>query len=678
MAERTTFARSSESEFIDLLSDSDGGDRASLTLENESASQVILENTGDGGDDDDDDDDVVFIQHNPTSARGTTLLHTAISDYGFRLTTGEKVVLDNDTKFHVHRIVQNTVNNTIHLFGWKLIKPVYVESGICEHTKKPLCRLFPQNFNELVAVLRIQQGQIGKFDGNLILDSVPLSRAVGVWEVIYTNRPFPAYSYYAAGIRTEDRTTNGVFFPKTHDKAHAEQFAPAVCRRKFVEEIDLRSKKKVAIQLLWLDPDECDPGKSSANVVRARKFREDITARVKEESVQTQQNDRFEVHGNVPQRGKKRARESGETIDLTDDDRAIRLEERPRLNNDIARSAPPRERAGRRRYQYSFVDICAGGGLVSRAATLAGLEVAAGLDISSVACKSLSLNFPAMEIMEMDVHEFCVYSGFNIKFVGDIMWISWPCQPHSYQNRGQNPERDAKNIATGYALADLIKKYKPRRIIMEQTDGIKTKNQGQHFRTCILALTTAEYNVRYKVLSARDHGGSHTRRRLIVLASIPGEKIPDFPTRTHGPAPGLEPYVTVNECITNIGPDATLHDIEEMRRRFRARPSKLPPVDGTKPLAYIIDTAGVQGLYSDGDRKFTIREQMRLMGLPDEHQLYAESSRNGTKRQADYTTQIGNGVVVPFGIAVIRKVVESLEETDREAEAWDSQEIVID
>ena len=69
---------------------------------------------------------------------------------------------------------------------------------------------------------------------------------------------------------------------------------------------------------------------------------------------------------------------------------------------------------------------------------------------------------------------------------------------------------------------------------------------------------------------------------------------------------------------------------------------------------------------------------MRLMGLPDEHQLYAESSRNGTKRQADYTTQIGNGVVVPFGIAVIRKVVESLEETDREAEAWDSQEIVID
>ncbi|KAI7298194.1 hypothetical protein KC315_g18154, partial [Hortaea werneckii] len=455
MAERTTFARSSESELIDLLSDSDGEYRASLTLENESASQVILESTGDG-DDDDDDDDVVCIQHNPTSARGTTLLHTAISDYGFRLTTGEKVLLDDDTKFHVHRIVKNTVNNTIHLFGWKLILPVEVEFAICKHTKKPLSRLLPQDFNELVAVLRIQQGQIGKFDGDLVLDSVPLSRAVGVCEVIYTNRPFPAYSYYEAGIRTKDHTINGVFFPKTHDKARAKQFAPAVCRRKFVEEFDLLSKKKVAKQLLWLEPDECDLGKSSADVVKARKFREDITARSKEESVQPQQNDRFEVHGNVPQRGKKRARESGETIDLTDDDRANRLEERPRLNNNIARNAPPRARAGGRRNKFSFVNICAGGGLVSRAATLAGLEVAAGLDVWSVACKSLSLNFPAMEIIEMDVHDFCVYSGFNTKVVGDVMWISWPRQPHSYQKRGQNPERDAKNIATGYALSDLI------------------------------------------------------------------------------------------------------------------------------------------------------------------------------------------------------------------------------
>ncbi|RMZ25778.1 hypothetical protein D0859_10158 [Hortaea werneckii] len=710
MAERTGFTRSSENECIDLLSDSDGGDRASLTPENDPASQVSLEDTSDE-DDDDGDDDVVCIQHSATPAKGTTILHSAISDYGFRLTTGEKVVLDDRSKFHVHQIVKNTSNNTIDLFGWYLVRPADVELKLCKHTNQPLCRLFEQPFNELVAVLRTREGEIGKFGANLILESVSLTRAIDVCKVIYTNRPFPAYSYMEAGIRVRDHATpNGVLYPKTHDRATAAQLAPAVCRRKFVEEFDLLSKKKVAKQYLWLEPDECDRGKSLANVVRAREFREDVIERLQRETARTCHNERFEFHANVPQRGKKRPRE---TVDLTDDVKADGIAERPsfevvqttrhlrrlslKSDNNIGRNALPREKAGRRRNPYTFVDICAGGGLVSRAATMTGLDVAAGLDISSVACKSLSLNFPAMEILETDVHDFCVDPGFNIKFVGDIMWISWPCQGHSRKNRGLNPERDAKNNAIGLVLEDLVKKYKPRRIIMEQTDGIQTTNQGQYLRGYILALTTAEYNVRYKVLPGRDHGGSHMRRRLIILASMyaesfpfayfknkanhghsPGERIPDFPTPTHGPAPGLKPYVTVNECLASIGPNATLHDIDERRRRFQAHPRKLPPVDGAKPLPAIIDTSGVHGLHPDGDRTFTVREQMSMMGLPDDHHLYAESSRGGTKVQADYLLQIGNGVVVPFGRSVIRKVVESLEETDREAEAWDSQEIVID
>ncbi|KAI7544657.1 hypothetical protein KC331_g6672 [Hortaea werneckii] len=696
MAEWTRFARSYENETIDLREDTppvieEEEDRPSLTPENDSASQVIFENTSDN-DDEDDDDDLVYVEHTFTPANNKTILHNAVSDRGLRLSTGEKVVLDDGSKFHVHQIVKNTSNNTIHLFGWYLIPPADVEFKLCKHRNEPLCRLFKQQFNELVAVLRTKEGEIGKFDANLILDSVSLSRAIDVCNVIYTNRPFPAYSYMEAGIRVRDYVApNGVLYPKTHDRASAEQIAPAVCRRKFVEEFNLLSKKKVAKQYLWLEPDECDRGKSLPNVVRAREFREDVIARLQKETARTQHDERFEFHANVPQRGKKRPRE---TIDLTDDVRTDGIAERPssgfmqttlhlqrlslKPDNNIGRNVPARNKAGRRRNTYTFVDICAGGGLVSRAATMTGLDVVAGLDISPVACKSLLLNFPAMEVLETDVHDFYVDPGFNVKFVGDIMWISWPCQGLSPKNRGLNPERDAKNNAIGLVLEALVKKYKPRRIIMEQTNGVQTKEQGQYLRHYILALTTAEYNVRYKVLSGRDHGGSHTRKRLIILASIPGERTPDFPTPTHGPAPGLEPYVTVNECLATIGPNATLHDVDERRRRFQIRPRKLPIVDGTKPLAEIIDTSGVHGIHSDGDRTFTVREQMSLMGLPDEHHLYAESSRRGTKRQVDYMVQIGNGVVVPFGSAIMRKVVESLEETDRKADAWDSEEIMID
>ncbi|KAI7181717.1 hypothetical protein KC316_g1217 [Hortaea werneckii] len=696
MAEWTRFTRSYENETIDLREDTppvieEEEDRASLTPENDSASQVIFENISDN-DGEDDDDDLVCVEHTFTPANNKTILHNTVFNQGLRLTTGDKVELDGGSKFHVHQIVKNTSNNSIDLFGWYLIPPADVEFKICKYTNDPLCRLFKQPFNELVAVLRTREGEIGKFGANLILDSVSISRAIGLCKVIYTNRPFPAYSYMEAGIRVRDHVApNGGLCPKTHDRASAEKFAPAVCRRKFVEEFNLLNKKKVAKQYLWLDPDECARGKSLANVVRAREFREDMIARLQEETARTQHNERFEFHANVPQRGKKRLRE---TIDLTDDVRIDGIAERPssevvqttrhlrrlslKPDKNIDRNAPARKKAGRRGNPYTFVDICAGGGLVSRAATMTGLDVAAGLDISSVACKSLLLNFPAMEVVETDVHDFCVDPGFNVKFVGDIMWISWPCQGHSRKNRGLNPERDAKNNAIGLVLEDLVKKYKPRRIIMEQTDGILITNQGQYLREYILALTSVGYNVRSKVLPGRDYGASHMRKRLIILASIPGEKIPDFPQPTHGSMPGLRPYVIAKECLASIGPDATLHDIDERRRRFQIRPRKLPVVDGTKPLPAIITTSGVNGIHPDGDRTFTVREQMSLMGLPDEHHLYAESSRRGTKRQADYMVQIGNGVVVSFGRAVIRKVVESLEETDREADAWDSEEIMID
>lgn len=108
-----------------------------------------------------------------------------------------------------------------------------------------------------------------------------------------------------------------------------------------------------------------------------------------------------------------------------------------------------------------------------------------------------------------------------------------------------------------------------------------------------------------------------------------------------------------------------------MRARHRSKPRKLPVANGDAPLKEIITTAGVRALHPDGDRWYTPREQMALMGLPNEHQLCGNN-------QKDFTTQIGNGVPVKLGEAVLKEVIKSLEESDREAEAWDNEHIVID
>ena len=87
--------------------------------------------------------------------------------------------------------------------------------------------------------------------------------------------------------------------------------------------------------------------------------------------------------------------------------------------------------------------------------------------------------------------------------------------------------------------------------------------------------------------------------------------------------------------------------------------------DGDAQLA-TIKCGGVQALHPDGDRWFTWREQMALMGLPDEHELHGVT-------QDDFLSQIGNGVIVPFGEAIFEEVYKSLVESDMAAEAYQAK-----
>jgi DNA (cytosine-5)-methyltransferase 1 len=143
--------------------------------------------------------------------------------------------------------------------------------------------------------------------------------------------------------------------------------------------------------------------------------------------------------------------------------------------------------------QYTYGDICAGGGGTSRAAVLASLTPRFLLDNDANACATLRLNFGPEVVLETDVCDFCQLKESGL--VVDVLHLSYVCKGHSAANRHENPERDAEHIALGYTLSDILRMCRPRVVTMVRAVP------ASHF----------EYAVIYSVVS---HGHRNKSREL--------------------------------------------------------------------------------------------------------------------------------------------------------------------
>ena len=140
------------------------------------------------------------------------------------------------------------------------------------------------------------------------------------------------------------------------------------------------------------------------------------------------------------------------------------------------------ERSLNREPEYTYGDVCAGGGGTARAAQEGGLKIQFVLDNDPNACATLRLNFGPEVVMEEDVGDLARQKEGS--FTVDVLHISFVCKPHSGLNRGQNPERDARFIALGYCLSDVLRVCKPRIVTMVSHSSQWTLNTDVYFSFC--------------------------------------------------------------------------------------------------------------------------------------------------------------------------------------------------
>ena len=117
----------------------------------------------------------------------------------------------------------------------------------------------------------------------------------------------------------------------------------------------------------------------------------------------------------------------------------------------------------------------------------------------------------------MAAHQFLSLVTEDLKV--DILHLSPPCQTFSIAHTRPGPH-DEMNEATFFAVAEMIKKAKPRIVTLEETFGLThILDNLRWFRALIQMFTTLGFSVRWKVFNLKEYGLSRSRKRLIIFTS---------------------------------------------------------------------------------------------------------------------------------------------------------------
>jgi DNA (cytosine-5)-methyltransferase 1 len=275
---------------------------------------------------------------------------------------------------------------------------------------------------------------------------------------------------------------------------------------------------------------------------------------------------------------------------------------------------------------------------------MAGFKVRYALDKAPEVWNTYQANFPGTELYKMSLDQFLSNAQTSHMRV-DMLHFSPPCQYFSPAHTHESSHDDT-NIFALYGCNQLLRKLRPRLVTVEQTFGLTHDRHEEYFNGFLGDFTQHGYSVRWRVIKLCTWGAAQDRRRLIIIAAAPGERLPTFPQATHTQegGNGLLPYNSIGKALGGIRVGDDLHDLDNVHYFDPPR----APYDPER-LAGTVTTGGGDFYYPDGSRKLTLREYASLQGFPKSHQFLG--TRTSIKRQ------IGNAFP-PNTVRVLYKHLE--------------------
>ncbi|KAI0195799.1 S-adenosyl-L-methionine-dependent methyltransferase [Xylaria flabelliformis] len=282
--------------------------------------------------------------------------------------------------------------------------------------------------------------------------------------------------------------------------------------------------------------------------------------------------------------------------------------------------------------KYTVDDFFCGAGGASCGIRRGGFQVNIACDMDNAACETYRENFPEANLKQMNIFQY-IDQLENSTDHSDLGHFSPPCQVFSsaHTRPGKN---DEANVTALYSIEKILEIKRPRVSTGEQTFGLLFDRNEEVFNALVGQYTALGFSFSWDILHFKDYGMPSTRRRLIWIASCPGEALPPFPSPTNAEASKELPApVMLRDVLRKIEGgrrNDPLHDIELTKHNLKFPQA---PYDD-KCLIGTVTTSGSAKAHPSGQRNFTLRELAYIQGFPRSHKFV------GTRTQI--TRQIGN------------------------------------
>lgn len=364
------------------------------------------------------------------------------------------------------------------------------------------------------------------------------------------------------------------------------------------------------------------------------------------------------------------------------------------------------------------LDLFSGAGGLGLGVEEAGWRVVASTEINQQAIETHQANFRGLSF-DVDMSNQESLNGFVDKFKEieiDLIVGGPPCQPFSRAGRSKirnlvekgkrQPEDKRKELWRGFVY--VVKKIKPRAVIMENVPDIALGDGFLVVRTIAQNLEDMGYDVEYRLVDAWRYGVPQHRKRFFLVGRNDGEgitwpppnestvtvkdAISDLPRLDGGRGARQLPYTEISlsefaremrgskdqafvydhetravrpddlEAFKLMTSDTKYSDLPEHLRRYRDdifndKYKRLHWEKLSRTITAHIAKDGYWYIHPEEHRTLTIREAARIQTFPDYFRFC------GTRSHA--FTQIGNAVPPLLGKAIATSLIPAEDTSNR-------------
>jgi len=212
------------------------------------------------------------------------------------------------------------------------------------------------------------------------------------------------------------------------------------------------------------------------------------------------------------------------------------------------------------------IDLFCGAGGLTSGFKEAGIKTVLGVDIDRNACLTLKVNNPEINVIcdnitKPDVKEKIIKIAKENKI--DIICAGPPCQ--GFSHAGKRDIDDPRNQLF-IDLIEIVKRIRPRVVVIENVEGILTFLKGQFYSLIVHDISSLGYKVVGRLLLASEYAIPQKRKRVIIICVRDDLNIePDslFPDKiTEDPSKQITAYEAIGDLENIPCGDDSIYNVE--------------------------------------------------------------------------------------------------------------------